>query len=77
MSQRKGGQRFTRVFNDLKKEYAVIATTVRAMLDMANVLHGNFTNIDYAEKMKELMDVNLQTIQELEALNPSTETMAK
>jgi ActR/RegA family two-component response regulator len=70
-----GRQRFSRVFSELKQEYGVVASTVKAMLDMANVLHGNFTDIDYEEKMQELMNGSLQAIQELEASNSSGEKL--
>jgi CheY-like chemotaxis protein len=70
-----GRQRFSRVFSELKQEYSVIASTVKAMLDMANVLHGNFVDIDYAHKMQELINVSLQGIQELEASNSAGEKL--
>ena len=64
-----GSRRFTQVFKDLKQEHRVVASTVKAMLDMANVLHGNFTEINYVEKMQESMDANLKGIQEREIVN--------
>ena len=59
-----GWRQFAQVFSSLKQEYRVVSTTVKAMLDMANVLHGNFTDANYLEIMQELMNGNVSGIQE-------------
>lgn len=57
-----GWQQFAQVFNELNKEYRVVATTVKAILDMANILHGNFSHTNYLETMQELMNANTSGI---------------
>ena len=42
-------QQFTQVFRDLTQEYSVIASAVKSMLDMANVLHGNLTDDSHTD----------------------------
>jgi FixJ family two-component response regulator len=59
-----GEQRLERVFADLKQEYSVIASAVKSMLDMANVLHGNFTDVNYTQHLRELVNSNLKNAQE-------------
>jgi CheY-like chemotaxis protein len=59
-----GQQRLGQVFADLKQEYSVIASAVKSMLDMANVLHGNFTDANYAQRLHEMLDGNLRNAQE-------------
>jgi len=58
-----GEQRLERVFADLKQEYSVIASAVKSMLDMANVLHGNFTDANYTQKLHQMLNGNLKTVQ--------------
>jgi len=59
-----GEQRLERVFADLKQEYSVIASAVKSMLDMANVLHGNFTDVNYTQRLHEMLNSNLKNAQE-------------
>jgi hypothetical protein len=42
------------------------------MLDMANVLHGNFTDANYTEKLQEMLNGNLKMAQQRGVSNPST-----
>jgi DNA-binding response OmpR family regulator len=65
-----GQRRLSQVFGGLKQEYSVIASAVKSMLDMANVLHGNFTDANYTEHLQELMNGNLKSIQERGVPNP-------
>jgi CheY-like chemotaxis protein len=58
-----GEQRLERVFADLKQEYSVIASAVKSMLDMANVLHGNFTDVNYTQHLHEMLNSNLKNAQ--------------
>jgi DNA-binding response OmpR family regulator len=59
-----GQRRLTQAFAGLNKEYSVISSAVKSMLDMANVLHGNFTDANYTEKLQEILDGNLRMAQE-------------
>lgn len=59
-----GQQRLSQVFADLKQEYSVIASAVKSMLDMANVLHGNFTDANYTQRLHEMLSGNLKSAQE-------------
>jgi len=59
-----GEQRLERVFADLKQEYSIIASAVKSMLDMANVLHGNFTDVNYTQHLQEMLNSNLKNAQE-------------
>ena len=58
-----GQQRLTQVFADLKQEYSVIASAVKSMLDMANVLHGNFTDANYTQHLHDMLNGNLKNMQ--------------
>jgi CheY-like chemotaxis protein len=71
-----GKRIFAQTFEALKQEYDVVEAAVKSMLDMANVLHGNFTASDYTERMKELMDVNLRAMQVLEIAKASAEGLS-
>jgi hypothetical protein len=55
--------RLSQVFADLKQEYSVIASAVKSMLDMANVLHGNFTDANYAQHLHDMLNGNLKSAQ--------------
>lgn len=59
-----GQQRLSHVFADLKQEYSVIASAVKSMLDMANVLHGNFTDANYTQRLNDMLNGNLRTAQQ-------------
>jgi CheY-like chemotaxis protein len=59
-----GQQRLSHVFADLKQEYSVIASAVKSMLDMANVLHGNFTDANYTQRLNDMLNGNLKTAQQ-------------
>ena len=59
-----GQQRIGQVFADLKQEYSVIASAVKSMLDMANVLHGNFTDTNYTQKLNQMLNGNLKNVQQ-------------
>jgi CheY-like chemotaxis protein len=59
-----GEQRLAQVFADLKQEYSVIASAVKSMLDMANVLHGNFTDANYTQHLHEMLNGNLKNAQQ-------------
>ena len=59
-----GQQRLSQVFADLKQEYSVIASAVKSMLDMANVLHGNFTDANYTQRLHEMLSGNLKSAQQ-------------
>jgi CheY-like chemotaxis protein len=59
-----GHQRIGQVFADLKQEYSVIASAVKSMLDMANVLHGNFTDTNYTQKLNQMLNGNLKNVQQ-------------
>jgi hypothetical protein len=59
-----GQQRLGQVFADLKQEYSVIASAVKSMLDMANVLHGNFTDVNYTQKLHQMLNGNLKSVQQ-------------
>ncbi|HCA81262.1 MAG TPA: hypothetical protein DEP53_16150 [Bacteroidetes bacterium] len=59
-----GQQRLGQVFADLRQEYSVIASAVKSMLDMANVLHGNFTDANYAQRLHDMLNGNLRNAQE-------------
>jgi FixJ family two-component response regulator len=59
-----GQQRLGQVFADLKQEYSVIASAVKSMLDMANVLHGNFTDANYTQKLHQMLNGNLKNVQQ-------------
>lgn len=65
-----GEQRLERVFADLKQEYSVIASAVKSMLDMANVLHGNFTDVNYTKHLHEMLNGNLKSAQLRGVPNP-------
>jgi hypothetical protein len=65
-----GEQRLERVFADLKQEYSVIASAVKSMLDMANVLHGNFTDVNYTQHFHEMLNGNLKSAQLRGVPNP-------
>lgn len=58
-----GQQRLAQVFADLKQEYSVIASAVKSMLDMANVLHGNFTDANYTQRLHDMLNGNLKSAQ--------------
>lgn len=66
-----GQRRVALVFNSLKQEYFVIASAVKSMLDMANVLHGNFTDANYTERLQEMLNGNLKSIQQWGVPNPN------
>ena len=70
---KEGQRQLSQVFGKLTEEHKSIALAVKSMLNMANALHGNFTNRNYAEKMQELINANLQAIQELKASKSSAE----
>ena len=65
-----GEPRLERVFADLKQEYSVIASAVKSMLDMANVLHGNFTDVNYTQRLHEMLNGNLRSAQLRGVPNP-------
>lgn len=59
-----GQQRLAKAFAEMKQEYAVISSAVKSMLNMANVLHGNFTDTNYTAQLQETLDGNLKTLQQ-------------
>jgi CheY-like chemotaxis protein len=67
-----GERRLAHVFADLKQEYSVIASAVKSMLDMANVLHGNFTDVNYTQRLNEMLNGNLRDAQTRSSLNSFT-----
>jgi DNA-binding response OmpR family regulator len=66
-----GQRRLGQAFAGLKQEYSVISSAVKSMLDMANVLHGNFTDVNYTERLQEMMNGNLKILQQRGISNPS------
>jgi DNA-binding response OmpR family regulator len=70
-----GQQRLTQVFGELTQEHWIIKTAVKSMLDMANDLHGNFTEANYIERMQELNAGNLKNILERGVSNLSSEEL--
>jgi FixJ family two-component response regulator len=58
-----GQERLAKAFADMKQEYSVISSAVKSMLNMANVLHGNFTDANYAAQLQETLSGNLKTLQ--------------
>ena len=65
-----GQRRLAQAFAGLKQEYSVISSAVKSMLDMANVLHGNFTDANYTEKLQEMLNGNLKMVQQRGVSNP-------
>lgn len=59
-----GQQRLGKAFAEMKQEYAVISSAVKSMLNMANVLHGNFTDANYAVQLQETLNDKLKTVQQ-------------
>ncbi|MBI3580009.1 MAG: response regulator [Ignavibacteriales bacterium] len=59
-----GQQRLAKAFAEMKQEYAVISSAVKSMLNMANVLHGNFTDTNYTAQLQETLNGNLKTLQQ-------------
>jgi len=65
-----GQQRLSQAFAEMKQEYSVIASAVKSMLNMANVLHGNFTDANYASRLQETLHGNLRSMQQQSMQNP-------
>lgn len=65
-----GQVRLTKAFAEMKQEYSVIASAVKSMLNMANVLHGNFTDANYTSRLQETMSDNLKTLQQQAVAQP-------
>lgn len=59
-----GKERLAQAFAEMKQEYSVISSAVKSMLNMANVLHGNFTDANYAAQLQETLTGNLRTLQQ-------------
>lgn len=55
----RGKQPLAQVFAELNHEYRTISSSVKSVLEVANVLHGNFTDANYARKIHEALDRNL------------------
>ena len=66
-----GQRRLAQAFAGLKQEYSVISLAVKSMLDMANVLHGNFTDANYTERLQEMLNGSLKMAQQRGVSNPS------
>jgi DNA-binding response OmpR family regulator len=56
--------RLSQVFGEISQEYSVITSAINSMLDMANVLHGNFTQADYTEQVQDREHVDPKTVNE-------------
>lgn len=67
-----GQPRLAQAFAGLKERYSAISSAVKSMLDMANVLHGNFTDANYTDRLQEMLNGNLKMVQERGVSNPST-----
>jgi FixJ family two-component response regulator len=59
-----GRVRLTKAFAEMKQEYSVIASAVKSMLSMANVLHGNFADANYTSQLQETLSDNLKTLKQ-------------
>ena len=59
-----GQVRLAQAFSEIRQEYSVISSAVKSMLNMANVLHGNFTDTNYTSQLQETMSDNLRTLQQ-------------
>ncbi len=59
-----GQLRLSQSFAEMKQEYSVIASAVKSMLNMANVLHGNFTDANYTMRLQEALNGNLKSLQQ-------------
>ena len=59
-----GQLRLAQAFAEMKQEYSVIASAVKSMLNMANVLHGNFTDANYTARLQEALNGNLKSLQQ-------------
>jgi CheY-like chemotaxis protein len=58
-----GQMRLAQAFAEMKQEYSVISSAVKSMLNMANVLHGNFTDTNYTARLQEAVSGNLKSLQ--------------
>jgi DNA-binding response OmpR family regulator len=67
-----GHRKLSEAFAGLKQEYSVVSSAVKSMLDMANVLHGNFTDTNYTEKLQAILNGNLKSVQERGTISSSS-----
>ncbi|MFH0991266.1 MAG: response regulator [bacterium] len=58
-----GRDQIEKVFGEMNQEYSVIASAVKSMLNMANVLHGNFSEVGYESKLQEALTGKIKDLQ--------------
>ena len=60
-----GRGRFEKSFKDIQQQFSVIQSAIKSMLRTANLLHGNFSDSNYAAQLEQNVNGTLKTAQQL------------